>query len=111
MIERGLQLGAAMLGCLAEALAMNGWPDAQNDEVQGHRIVREGHAQIWKCAVGEIEMRIWTVGLDAVGRPRYLRAKAERGGDCSPESAGVREFVSYTWDVGSQDKIRYAWRH
>ena len=27
-------------------------------------------AQIWECAVGEIAMRIWTVGLDAVGRPR-----------------------------------------
>ena len=48
MIERELQMGAAMLGCLEEALAMNGWPDERNDEVQGHRIVREGHAQIWE---------------------------------------------------------------
>ena len=48
MIERGLQLGAAMLGCLAEALAMNGWPDELKDEVQEHRIVREGHAKIWE---------------------------------------------------------------
>ena len=38
MIERGLQRGAAMFGCLAEALAMNGWPDERNDKV---------HAQIW----------------------------------------------------------------
>ena len=28
----------AMLGCLALALAMNGWPDERNDEVQEHRI-------------------------------------------------------------------------
>ena len=31
----------------------------------------KGHAQIRECAVAEIEMRIWTVGLDVVGRPRY----------------------------------------
>ena len=48
MIERGLRLGAAMLGCLAEALAMNGWLDERHDEAQGHRIVREGHAQMWE---------------------------------------------------------------
>ena len=41
MIERGLQRGAAMFGCLAEALAMNGWPDEGNDKV---------HAQIWGAA-------------------------------------------------------------
>ena len=71
MIERWLQLGAAMLGCEAEVLETHGWLDERNDEVQGHRIVREGHAQRWECAVGEIVMRIWTVGLDAVGRPPY----------------------------------------
>ena len=63
-IERGVQLGVAMFGCLALALAMNGWPDERNDEVQGHRILREGHAQTWECTIGESEMRIWTVGLE-----------------------------------------------
>ena len=69
MIERLLHLGAAMFGCEAEVLETHGWLDERNDEVQGHRIVREGHAQRWESAVGEIVMRIWTVGLDAVGRP------------------------------------------
>ena len=64
-IERGLPLGVAMFGCLALALAMNGRPDERNDEVQGHRIFREGHAQIGRCTIGESEMRIWTVGLES----------------------------------------------
>ena len=41
--------------------------DEQGDETQVYRIVRERHAQVWEYAVGEIEMRIWMVGLDAAG--------------------------------------------
>ena len=36
-----------------------------------------------------------------------MGAEAGRGG----ESAGYEYSCLTTWDVGSQDKIRYAWRH
>ena len=38
---------------------------------RGIGLCAKGHAHIWECAVGEIEVRIWTIGLDVVGRPRY----------------------------------------
>ena len=41
--------------------------DEQGDETQVYRIARERHTQVWEYAVGEIEMRIWMVGLDAAG--------------------------------------------
>ena len=39
----------------------------QGDETQVYRIVRERHAQVREYVVGEIEMRIWMVELDAAG--------------------------------------------
>ena len=41
--------------------------DKQDDETQVYWIVRERLAQVREYAVGEIEMRIWMVELDAAG--------------------------------------------
>ena len=64
-IDRGLQLGA-----------MSGWPDECDvvgtetpNERQFH--CRQG-AQAWKCVVSETSMRIWVVGLDAVGETTMI---------------------------------------
>ena len=46
-----------------------------------------------------------------LGDHGIMGAEAERGGDYNPESAGYENSCLTTWDVGSQDKIRYAWRH
>ena len=75
MIERGLQLGAAM----------NGWPDERNDEVQGHRIVRERTR-------ANMEVRGW------------------RDRDEAMEGWTRREFVSCNLGRGKpgQDPVRVA---
>ena len=35
----------------------------------------------------------------------------KQGGDYNPESAGYENLCLTTLDMGSQGKIRYAWRH
>ena len=69
-VKRGaVSLPSGRIGCrwfgIHQDLGALG--DEQGDETQVYRIVRERHAQVWEHAVGEIEMRIWMVGLDAVG--------------------------------------------
>ena len=53
--------GGLVFTCLGSA------GDEQGNETQVYRIVRKRHAQVWEYAVGEIEMMIWMVGLDAAG--------------------------------------------
>ena len=40
-----------------------------------------------------------------------MGAEAGRGGDYTHEPADYENSCLTTWDVGSQDKILYAWRH
>ena len=69
-------MGMMMFGCMASALAMNGWPDEcdiveAETSNEGQYQYRRG-AQAWECVVGETEMRIWVVGLDAAGETTMI---------------------------------------
>ena len=87
------------------------------DEVQQHRIGRERCAQVWECVVGEILMRIRTVGLDAAGDTAVSRELKQDGAASTIptigfnlESTGCENSCLAAWDAGSQDKIWCAWR-
>ena len=43
------------------------WERLGTNRATKRRCIGERHAQVWECAVGEIEMRIWVVELDAAG--------------------------------------------
>ena len=87
------------------------------DELQGHRIGRERCAQVWECVVGEIDMRVPTIGLDAAWETAVSRELKQDGAataiptiGINLESIGCENSCHATWDVGSQDKIWCAWR-
>ena len=73
---------------------------------------------IWARFMGQREMRILMVGLDAAGKPTILyKLKLGEVVTTIPTIGFNVETVEYknisftVWDVGGQDKIRPLWRH
>ena len=75
-------------------------------------------ASIWARMLGNKEMRILMVGLDAAGKTTILY-KLKLGEVVTPiptigfnvEEVTYKNISFHVWDVGGQDKIRPLWRH
>merc|ERR1711959_248470 len=75
-------------------------------------------SSIWKRMLGNTEMRILMVGLDAAGKTTILY-KLKLGEVVTPiptigfnvEEVTYKNISFTVWDVGGQDKIRTLWRH
>merc|ERR1711896_68756 len=75
-------------------------------------------SKIWARMLGNVEMRILMVGLDAAGKTTILyKLKLGEIVTTIPTIGFNVETVEYknisftVWDVGGQDKIRPLWRH
>ena len=75
-------------------------------------------SKIWERILGQQEMRILMVGLDAAGKTTILyKLKLGEVVTTIPTIGFNVETVEYknisftVWDVGGQDKIRPLWRH
>ena len=74
--------------------------------------------KIWQRMLGNTEMRILMVGLDAAGKTTILY-KLKLGEVVTPiptigfnvEEVSYKNISFHVWDVGGQDKIRQLWRH
>ena len=75
-------------------------------------------SKIWARMLGNTEMRILMVGLDAAGKTTILY-KLKLGEVVTPiptsgfnvEEVSYKNISFHVWDVGGQDKIRQLWRH
>ena len=75
-------------------------------------------SNIWARMLGNKEMRILMVGLDAAGKTTILY-KLKLGEVVTPiptigfnvEEVTYKNISFHVWDVGGQDKIRQLWRH
>ncbi len=75
-------------------------------------------SKIWARMLGNVEMRILMVGLDAAGKTTILY-KLKLGEVVTPiptigfnvEEVTYKNISFHVWDVGGQDKIRQLWRH
>ena len=75
-------------------------------------------SSIWQRMLGNVEMRILMVGLDAAGKTTILY-KLKLGEVVTPiptigfnvEEVTYKNISFHVWDVGGQDKIRQLWRH
>ena len=75
-------------------------------------------SSIWTRMLGNVEMRILMVGLDAAGKTTILY-KLKLGEVVTPiptigfnvEEVTYKNISFHVWDVGGQDKIRQLWRH
>jgi len=74
--------------------------------------------KMWQRIVGNVEMRVLMVGLDAAGKTTILyKFKIDETVTTIPTVGFNVETVEFknvnftVWDIGGQDKIRRLWKH